>query len=974
MNKDCILDVQQNLKEEGIDVSEDSLTDVALDIDRLINEQNIGGTKRKLGEVVAKLKKDNTDAVAFAARNKMLKLKAKIDFFVRSTELIRLRDEEIASNPSWKITPEWLRKNPITHHDVLEAELVGSQANIPGFRDSVDANTEAIKAQYIGNFLYELDEAGLTKLVTSNKYNADNVANELFNMTKVDTLEAIKREHKVRGDKGEYDLYEGYDPKVSGDKQAYGIAKVMAKAQYELVIRSNRAGSYIKLRSDYIVKQSHNADRLHAAGLEKWRGVIRPLLDEDATFGNKTEEQISEMLDMAFHDIVYGKGDTLGGANIRVGQASKLSRARVLHFKSDKEFMAYNKQFGNKELIDTFLSTVNTMSRDIALMEKLGPNAGNTFDEILADIVKVEANIFRESVKGSGMTDVEIKDRFKRNTQAKELKLRHQFGEVSGATQIPILGKWNDWGKGVRAVHNLSKLGGAGLSALADMGFIPFEAAYQGIGVPKGKGVKNQINQQIGFWRSFVKGMSTPVIIPLRNAMNKVGLMGSRKEQIQLARQIGIGMDYMTSSAMDKFSINDVFDDVSLDPTEVGYFKSVGGGLGALQKKFFKVNGLTWITDSFKGAFTMMAANNLGDSAGKSWSKLNPRLVNVLSKYNIDEADWNLLRSTAFEGTDKNMYITPDKVRYLDKDLINDYINTNVVNKLPEGRREGLEAARRMEIKNAPGTIAQVKIGLETKLRAYFVDRADFASPTPGAKERAFMYKGLEPGTAYGEAVRFFWQYKSFALTIAQKIWGREKNGAYSKPSGAARAAGMLALTTATGMVSYSMKQAFRGEKPDLLKLMDGDTDNEEMIKAGLAGFMQGGGAGIYADLLSSTRTRYGQSAVVALGGPTASVIEDASKMVGLGLSATENVALGNVNKGKRAVLGAARMAKHLTPYGNYPGVKNLLDSYIWYNINESLSPGYMRRLRRSRKKEGTEWYMEPEARNPVDDIQDIFN
>ena len=54
---------------------------------------------------------------------------------------------------------------------------------------------------------------------------------------------------------------------------------------------------------------------------------------------------------------------------------------------------------------------------------------------------------------------------------------------------------------------------------------------------------------------------------------------------------------------------------------------------------------------------------------------------------------------------------------------------------------------------------------LKTKLSAYFIDSADSAIPTPGARERAIMNQGHERGTVMGEALRLFAQFKSFPIT-----------------------------------------------------------------------------------------------------------------------------------------------------------------------------------------------------------------
>lgn len=886
-NIDCVISKVKG--EKGIDIADEDIQTIVTNFDKEVSKIE-KGNRAKLKELIDKLVTQNGEAVDFSARNKLMNLKSRIDFIKKANKLI---------------------SDDVTYLDVLEAELVGANKNVIGFRDSVDARHHAIKAEHTGNTLYQLEEAGLTKLVTSNKFDSAAVAKELYLMDKETTMRFIDQEHNARAAGKKYDVFEGFDAKVgSGDKEAYGIAKIMSKELYRMATRANRNGAYIKIRPDYIVKQTHDASKLYKAGFDEWYKFIRPLIDDAATLENVSDE--GKFFRNIYEDIVHGKTDLTGGVKLKAGVANKVSRERTIHFKSDVEFMKYNNVFGKKDLMDTYINTIMTMSRDIALMEKFGPDPERNFETLIGEIDAIN----RERRIEGKYSEAHLKAIHEQEGDRYRNKLRNYFDTVSGKADIPVLGKLYAIGREIRALHNLSKLGGAGMSAIADVGFMATEASYQGI----------------GFMHGLWNGVRGPVDYLFAMLGNK-----SSQQRVEIAKLIGVGMDGLTSSTMARFSINDGF----------------GNGIfSRWQRGFFKLNGLNFMTDSFKSAFSRMASSHLASKSKMVWGDLGRELTNVLSKYNIGELEWNIIRKTVFEGDDGNMFITPDKVRYLTDDILDAYISKKYKNR---------SKTDRLRLK--------VKDDLETSLRSYFVDRADYASPTPGAKEKAIMYRGMRPGSVWGEVARFFWQYKSFALTAISKVWGRETYGRYSNLSAVGRMAGMLGITTATGIVAMSAKEIVRGQVPRAFTLANdianGDFNGELLFNVVSGGLFQGGGVGIYGDLLQTakTSTRYGQSMVESMLGPTGALVGDVGRMVGImPFSVEEFSAIGSDKSSDKFLQATVRLGKSIAPLGNYPGMRNVYDNFIWYKISESINPGYIRRLKRAYKKHDVEYYFGPLA------------
>ena len=117
------------------------------------------------------------------------------------------------------------------------------------------------------------------------------------------------------------------------------------------------------------------------------------------------------------------------------------------------------------------------------------------------------------------------------------------------------------------------------------------------------------------------------------------------------------------------------------------------------------------------------------------------------------------------------------------------------------------------------------------------------------------MTQGLLAGTGMGEAIRFVGQFKAFPMSIMNKVLGREmayirkgkRLGGLSTEAGRAEIGrgirGMAALVITSGFMGYiamTMKDLLKGKEPR-------DPTKGKTI---MAAFLQGGGLGIYGDVL----------------------------------------------------------------------------------------------------------------------------
>ena len=112
---------------------------------------------------------------------------------------------------------------------------------------------------------------------------------------------------------------------------------------------------------------------------------------------------------------------------------------------------------------------------------------------------------------------------------------------------------------------------------------------------------------------------------------------------------------------------------------------------------------------------------------------------------------------------------------------------------------------------------------------------------------------------------------------------------------------------------------------------------------------MQGGGLGIFGDLLFSDVTRYGNSPIPTSLGPTSSVIEDAYKLTVGNIHEAVNPDVENTHFGSEAV---DFVNRHANPTNTWY-VKALTEQYIARNLKILLDEDYERNeARKLRKRE----------------------
>jgi len=547
--------------------------------------------------------------------------------------------------------------------------------------------------------------------------------------------------------------------------QARRIAEIMNKHKEIMRQRLNRAGADIGETDGHTMLQTHEIYKLQKVGEEGWVNFIKPLIDTTKSFGGT--ENMDAALRGAYQALVTGirLDNPLAQKDAKmfqfVGPANlgkKLSMSRQIHFKDANSFLKYNENFGKYDFNDALINMFVRNGHDVAVMERYGTNPKATIDAAVSTAGKK----YRGDLAAEG-------ERLDRHA------ITSMTDELLGRNLEPANPTLARWGSNIRLYQTVSKLGGVLLSSISDMPFKALEYQYQG---------KSILSSYAQTFADLAEGFK------------------SKKEKTEFASLLGVGMEGMIG-------------DISGRITGMDNASRVAN---KLSRTFFKLNGLSWWTDTHKLAMGKVLSHDLALKKDAGFAELGEATTRLFRQYGINEKDWNQIRKGVKTMEDGREYIFPEMV--------------------------GDKAA-------------------SEKLMGYFVDSANNGIITPGQKERRIATLGTQRGTPVGEATRLLMQFKQFPISMITKLWGRTL---YSK--GKLDVPAMLQLVVMTGVFGYlagAAKDLVRGKNPK-------DPSKPETIAAA---FAQGGGFSIAGDLVFGTRDLLASGA-----GPTATQANDLVKIL----------------------------------------------------------------------------------------------
>ena len=402
------------------------------------------------------------------------------------------------------------------------------------------------------------------------------------------------------------------------------------------------------------------------------------------------------------------------------------------------------------------------------------------------------------------------------------------------------------------------------------------------------------------------------------------GMMARGESGKRTLRLMGVAMDGIIGNTISRYTTH----------------TTTSGVMHKYQQKMFDLNFMNWWTDVNKASAAELMSAHLGEHAGVTMGELPGELKSVLSLYNITPLQWDAIRSTAWtpEGGESKM-ITPDQ-------LI----------KLTEQQLDAMLKER--DLKATDANRQRMRDDLDLSLRTYFQDRIDFAIPTPGVAEKKWTTLGTQAGTPLGESIRMLMMFKAFPITIMSKIMGREVYGRGAKSAGQwllndhkgkFNTAQLIGMTIIAGYISGAIKDALKGRQPKPWRTEDGKLDMHTLQDAAA----RGGGLGIMGDFLFNEHGRNYRQLTGVLAGPVVGQLDPLAEIA----------TLAKQGQGGKALDKAGKFGIDNTPFINLIYIRPVLDYFVFWNMQEALDPGSLRRMESAVEKRGQHHWMRPSER-----------
>jgi hypothetical protein len=421
----------------------------------------------------------------------------------------------------------------------------------------------------------------------------------------------------------------------TGNAAARQLSQAWTDTAEMLRRRFNAAGGDIGKMERWGLPQSHDTRSVRRAGYDAWRDFIWDRLDRVEMQDRRTGLPFTDQaLDGALRDTwetirTDGWNDRTPGAAGRGALANQRGDPRFLRFKSADAWSEYAERFGAGTAYDAMMGHIQGMSRDIALMEILGPNPNATVSW-LKDTIQQSAAL--DSSAGSKATD---------HAYAATKRIDRLYTELTGAAHRPENRTLALAFSSIRSIQTASKLGSAFISAVpTDPMFGVMARLYNGL----------PVTRLIGDYAK---------------------LFGPGLADKQLAiRQGMIAEEWSHRTAGQSRALGEELS---------------GEVASRLAEGVLRVSGLQRYTQAGRWAFGMEFVSHLTNQAAKAWDALEPAYQRMLERGGIDATAWAKIRATPLEMDRGAPWLKPVNVE--DRDLgdkLMEIIHSEMLYAVPE--------------------------------------------------------------------------------------------------------------------------------------------------------------------------------------------------------------------------------------------------------------------------------------------------
>ena len=788
-----------------------------------------------------------------------------------------------------KLTDFVLKSFPDNPEEGLIAIMVGSNRRVEGGRAAASVLQNASVNQLIAGFNAKLRANNLEIMFRDG----------LEGITEAETQRRVTRAmSELAQEQTPMEKRAGTKPIVTEkNPQIRKLAEIMEEYSETIRQKLNDRGANIAKMWGYIVKQSHDPYNVRNAAntlgrnlddikinerfegtdinynknYKVWKDYVMQKIDAERTFANT--DNVDEFLQQVYNTLVGNKyliADGVAnsyGARTSKNIAKDSNFKRILHFKTADDWFDYNDKFGVGNLKESFFSGLQTAGRNLGIIDALGTKPKENIEKIRYAV--------HDRLKKQGKEVGDIKNFRKLDKYMKVIDGSIYTVENFGVARYSAI---------ARTLASMARLGGATISALADVGIYGSEVRYQG--------------------RSFLGGMF--------EALSSLGKIKNTKQKKGIAEMLGFINDNTIYDMSARHQVGD----------------NLNKGWTKAQRTFFKLNLLSWWTNSLKEGAMLGLANYFARNKNLEFGKLNNQLQELFTMYDINPTKWDIIRKTAMEKADDGK----------------EFINIGLLDQMSDADIKKVTGLDKM-------TDRQIRIEKEkfkASVSGMLLDRSIFSVIEPDARVKGFMTQGKLAGTGFGEAIRFFGQFKAFPISIVQKVLGREMDYFKGRKQGdiGRGIRGMAALMVTSAMLGYmsmTIKDLLKGRSPREIMSEDGDVN----FKTLMAALLQGGGLGIYGDVLFK-EVRDKMAIIGGLAGPIPVTAADVLMAI----------IHGTRLEGGKAGKSAYDAVTAMIPFYNLFYIKSAFDYMIGYQIMETIKPGILERIENRMEKDYNQHFL----------------
>jgi hypothetical protein len=607
----------------------------------------------------------------------------------------------------------------------------------------------------------------------------------------------------------------------SNDPAAQALYNAWLRPAEKLREKFNAAGGNIGMAKDWGLPMSHDAGALLAAGFGEWEKFIEPRLDWDRMKHGVTGARIypAEREDVLWHvwqSIVTDGWNTRQATGRGFGGTwSKRQDARFLHFSGPEDWRDYNKAFGRGDVWAVMTSHIRTLARDVALMERFGPNPSATVEWL-------KAVVQQEAMKGkAGMPSLFPK---------------------------PKIGTYD----------------GAALSAQSTIDGL-FSLARGDSGAADGA-----VADTFAIWRNVqyaaklgtsivAHAVLNPIVQSYARHIHGIPMTGQLMDMVAAFTESGereaTRAGYVVQDALH------VLEQGAREAAAGSRMRQLSNWLPAVTVHY---SGLEPFVAAQRRAFIFGVMAHVADHLDREWSDVPDRLRRLLAGYGLRKDDWAVMRLAA---TYEPSIGSAPFLRFSDIADVGRARPDDVV-------ALGLKldpTASKVTHPDVPALSVDTDMAalhteaVAMKYLAMLHGETQRAVPSSSWRMRQMLTRGTREGTFLGEAARSFGMFKGFiGAFMMTQFEAMKQEIARDRTTGAAAAGAYLTALTLGGMVVLQLKSLVAGK--DFRSI---DPTKKEGVETWAHAALTSGGFGIFGDFIASDHSAYGHGPLETLAGPT---------------------------------------------------------------------------------------------------------